>query len=217
MCRTLCKCPQLARVRHKRTDQNPPDRVGRTVRSGRAGRDHWRTLPQRRTSGSLSPMTYMTVFNVADHPFRNWWFPAFGLIFVAIGSGLVFRPAFFKLASPFGIQRSRMFRWFFFLFGCFWTISVAAVVTTDTWGAISALDSGQFEVVEGRVENFKPMPWQGHSDETFDVNGVRFAYSDYQVSAGFNRYSSHGGPIKEGLPVRIAYKNGEILRLEVSR
>jgi hypothetical protein len=32
---------------------------------------------------------------------------------------------------------------------------------------------------------------------------------------GFRQTASHGGPIREGLPVRIWYSNGEMLRLEI--
>ncbi len=66
------------------------------------------------------------------------------------------------------------------------------------------------------------MPEGGHADEHFLVNGVSFSYSDYEISAGFNNTSSHGGPIHEGLPVHIWYRdigngrNNEILRLEIA-
>jgi hypothetical protein len=65
------------------------------------------------------------------------------------------------------------------------------------------------------VRNFKPMPYAGHAEESFDVAGVPFRYSDYQVSVGFNNTASHGGPIREGLPVRISFVGNTILRLEI--
>jgi len=61
------------------------------------------------------------------------------------------------------------------------------------------------------------MPYTGHQDETFTVNGVRFSYSDFGVTCGFNNSASHGGPIREGLQVRIHYVGNAILRLEVAR
>ena len=83
----------------------------------------------------------------------------------------------------------------------------------------SALESGEHEVVEGVVEDFAPMPYRGGKHESFTVGGVRFSYSDYNVSPAFNRSRSHGGPIREGLPVRIAYVAREsqnpILKLEI--
>jgi hypothetical protein len=52
--------------------------------------------------------------------------------------------------------------------------------------------------------------------EHFTVCGVPFSYSDYVVTAGFNHASSHGGPMREGLWVRIAYSGNDIGRLEVT-
>jgi hypothetical protein len=74
---------------------------------------------------------------------------------------------------------------------------------------------GQYSVVEGPVTNFHPMPYSGHQDETFSVNGVQFSYSDFELVPCFNNTSSHGGPIREGLRVRIAYSGNCILRLVI--
>jgi hypothetical protein len=60
-------------------------------------------------------------------------------------------------------------------------------------------------VVEGRVENFHPMPSGGHDTERFDVGDVHFEYSHWSVSQGFNQDVTVGGPIREGLYVRIRY------------
>jgi len=70
---------------------------------------------------------------------------------------------------------------------------------------------------EGTVTNFHPMPYSGHQSETFSVNGMQFSYSDYVLIPCFNNTSSHGGPIREGLRVRIAYSGNCILKLEVSQ
>ena len=76
---------------------------------------------------------------------------------------------------------------------------------------------GRYSTVEGTVTNFHPMPYSGHQDETFSVNGVKFSYSDYVLIPCFNNTASHGGPLHEGLRVRIAYSGNCILKLEVSR
>lgn len=73
-----------------------------------------------------------------------------------------------------------------------------------------------FMVVEGVVEKFVPMPHAGRSHESFWVNGVRFSYSDYEITPAFNNTASHGGPIYEGLPIRISYVGNKILKLEVA-
>jgi len=78
-----------------------------------------------------------------------------------------------------------------------------------------AYRKGQFSVVEGLVSNFRPMPYEGHQEECFSVQSQTFCYSDYAVTGGFNNATSHGGLIREGLPVRVLYIGGAIVRLEV--
>jgi hypothetical protein len=78
-----------------------------------------------------------------------------------------------------------------------------------------AYKNGQYSVVEGRVENFRPMPYEGHQQECFSVYYTRFCYSDFERTAGFNNAASHGGPIRLGLPVKVAYVDNHILRIEV--
>lgn len=74
--------------------------------------------------------------------------------------------------------------------------------------------------VEGRVVAFRPAPAEGHQNETFVVTGVPFSYSDYVITGGFNQTRSHGGPIREGLRVRITYVRSRagniVVRLEVA-
>lgn len=76
--------------------------------------------------------------------------------------------------------------------------------------------AGQYSVVEGPVTNFHPMPSTGHQNEAFLVNGAQFSYSDFDGSPCFNNTASHGGPIREGISVRIAYWGNCILKLEVA-
>jgi nitrate reductase NapE component len=47
------------------------------------------------------------------------------------------------------------------------------------------------------------------------VQGVRFCYSDYMLVCGFNNTSSHGGPVRSGLPVRVTYAGENIFKLEI--
>jgi len=76
-------------------------------------------------------------------------------------------------------------------------------------------------VITGIVADFVPMPFEGHADERFCVDTVCFHYSDYQHTGGFNHTSSHGGPITEGLPVRVTYAPSPganvILKLEIQK
>ena len=71
---------------------------------------------------------------------------------------------------------------------------------------VGAYYSGEYQTVEGYVENFHPMPSDGKSKETFDINGVEFAYSDYNIHPGYNKSQYHGGVITgNGQHLKIKY------------
>ncbi|MBR5272881.1 MAG: hypothetical protein IKU25_05740 [Clostridia bacterium] len=71
---------------------------------------------------------------------------------------------------------------------------------------VGAYKTGDYEVVEGYVQNFIPMPYEGHAEESFEINGVKFAYSDYIIQSGYNNTKSHGGVIKgDGQYLKIGY------------
>ena len=164
-------------------------------------------------------MTFTTVFDIAQEGYANWWFPAFGLIGLTVGALLVFMPDLMRTVMPGGLQgRARvLFSWCFFIFALLWTTGTFASTYLDYRAMTHALDQGRYEVVEGPVTDFVPGPENGHGNESFSVQGRRFAYADAVVVAGFHRTTSHGGPIRQGLYVRIAYSGSEILRLEVRR
>jgi hypothetical protein len=82
--------------------------------------------------------------------------------------------------------------------------------------AKDAFVRGQYSVVEGAISDFHTMPYSGHQMETFVVKDVQFSYSDYVIVPCFNNSASHGGPIRQGLRVRVAYSGDCILRLEVA-
>jgi len=69
-----------------------------------------------------------------------------------------------------------------------------------------AYDNGEYEIVEGYVENFEPMPYEGHAQESFDIEGVHFEYSDYTITTGYHNAKSHGGVIHgNGQHLKIGY------------
>lgn len=76
---------------------------------------------------------------------------------------------------------------------------------------------GNYSITEGVVRDYVPVhPW-GKGTENYTVNDQRFSYADDIITPGFNHTKSRGGPIKEGLQVRIWHVNGEIIRLEVAK
>jgi len=154
---------------------------------------------------------YRTVFDVEQSGYRHWGFAASGLVFVAVGFAM---PALFRLGiipkSPAWMQK-----WLprvFVGFATLWTAAAFVGTFVDYRKAVNALHSGQAKVVEGRVDHYAQV---ANKSESFEVNGVKFWYSDGVLIAGFNHTAVEGGPIRQGLPVRISYWNGQILRLQI--
>lgn len=68
------------------------------------------------------------------------------------------------------------------------------------------IENNDVHVVEGYVEYFHPMPYEGHDTEHFKINDVYFEYSDYFVMNGYNVTASHGGVITHnGQYLKIKY------------
>lgn len=162
---------------------------------------------------------YSVVFDITQAGFRDWTFSAFGLVFVFIGIVLLtIRPWLIKLprkSMPPAYITGFILCWIGF--AVIWTIAAFSMTYSEYRQLREANNKGAYEVVEGDVTDFDPMPYEGHRDERFCVNRTCFSYSDYGVTAGFNNTSSHGGPIKSGLRVRIRHVNNVIIRLEVAR
>jgi len=114
---------------------------------------------------------------------------------------------------------SRIVGWFFVIFASVWTLLVFGGTYTKYLEYRHAYQNGQYSMVEGLVEDFSPMPYEGHKEECFRVSQRQFCYSDYNATPAFHQSESHGGPIRANIPVRIAYlEDGperHILRLEV--
>jgi len=154
-------------------------------------------------------MPYVTVFEITQRSFQ-WWYPAFGLVFVLIGAVLIWAGR--RWPSR---QVMKITGYFMLVFASLWVLLAFGSTFSEYRQCVDAYRTGNYAVVEGRVENFRPMPYEGHQDECFTVRNERFCYSDYEIQAGFNQSASHGGPIREGLPVRIAYYGDQILRLQI--
>jgi hypothetical protein len=72
------------------------------------------------------------------------------------------------------------------------------------------LKSDDVFVIEGYVENYHPMPYEGHDTEHFEIDGVYFEYSDYTVMNGYNISASHGGVVTHnGQYLKIKYVTEE--------
>lgn len=83
--------------------------------------------------------------------------------------------------------------------------SVASLVIEHT-DYEKMLKNDEVYIVEGYVENYYAMPYDGHDNEHFEINGVYFEYSDYNIMNGYNNSASHGGAVTHnGQYLKIKY------------
>src|SRR5216683_4056122 len=147
---------------------------------------------------------FVKVFDILDTGFRDWTFSAFGLIFVAVGIVILVFPRFLKAVGiPYLNLQSRFSRYFDLGFAILWTTLFFSLTYLGYLHHRSLAQENRCRAVEGPVEHFVPMAYGGHAQETFYVSGVRFGYSDFEITDGFNNTSSHGGPINASSYVRI--------------
>ena len=98
------------------------------------------------------------------------------------------------------------------IFACITIIMIIVVIyeicffTSMYKETIVAYQNGDYQIAEGYVEKFDPMPYSGHSRECFEINNVKFEYSDYTLTIGYHNAKSHGGVIKgDGQHLKIGY------------
>lgn len=154
---------------------------------------------------------YRVAFDLASAGYKTWWFPTLGLLFVAVGLGL------FRYQGPARSARARRVVSVFFIgFSCLWMVTSYVGTYLEYRRLRTAYETGHYQVIEGIVEQFRYHTPDQPKDESFSVNGVHFIYDESQVTAAFNQTSGHGGPIREGLAVRVWYVGNAIIRLEVA-
>ena len=150
---------------------------------------------------------YETVFEITQKGYP-WWLYGGLLLFVAF----VFWVGWRNRESQTGkvaLQAS--------VFGLVLLLAAFGMSYSDRQSLLRAYQEGQYILVEGPVENFHPESEGGSRPERFRLGGVNFSYSTFEYTPGFNHTLPRGGPIREGLLVRIAHRNRIILRLETWR
>ncbi len=161
-------------------------------------------------------MNYQTVFDVAQvNPWDGWiqalllpvFFIAISLIIVIAGPSVHRRSSDIRISVADNTRLNRIIAGIFCGTICLIVTSVMGASFMHHCRALEYLKHEPHQKVEGVVSQFDPMPASGHKNESFNVNGVPFKYSDFDLTnPGFRNTTSHGGPIKDGLPVRIWYK-----------
>ena len=162
-------------------------------------------------------MNYQIAYDIEQVWYPGWWLFGSGILIFSVGlATIVFADskAFSWMVDRLPKQGMLM-SIFICVFGSL--LIGAGIINYSNFANLrQAARDGSVEIAEGKVEQFVPMPYEGHAQETFVVNGQYFALSDYDLTKGFNKTQSHGGPLKEGLQVRITHVDGSIVKLEIA-
>lgn len=160
------------------------------------------------------PAHWIVAYDFASQWFNPWdWLPVlFGLIFVFVGT-LIIRGREHWGDGIWGLLAV--------IAGC-WSAISYTISWVETYRQLSrAYHERAYEVAEGVVENFQSI-CDSHHNESFEVDGVRFAYADAIIHQGFRQTICSGGPMRGGLYVRIWHvtlpTGGRyMLRIEIRR
>lgn len=158
---------------------------------------------------------YRLVFDAARHGYTTWR-AAILPSCIAVVAALVFVLA----RSGSSRESGRLYRGLAGLVGALAALgSIAMLVHTwrDYDNMRTALRQGTYLLVEGQVTDFVPERSDGHPMETFRVGAAHFQYSSSDITPGFNWTAGRGGPIRDGVTVRVVDVNGMIARLEIAR
>ena len=164
-------------------------------------------------------MKFYVVYDAAQQGHPALGMNAIPLVLICAGLLLVFAPELMQRLLPYGLQgrARRIFSWVFLCGGIVGALATFLGTTRPYDTAAAASPEHRYRVVAGPVTDFVPMPYTGHQLETFVVGGRKFAYSDYVLTGCFNNTASHGGPIRAGATVRVAFVGNCIVRLEVTQ
>jgi hypothetical protein len=153
----------------------------------------------------------VVLFDITAQGYKAWFFPLLGCLY------LVFALIFVVLVKAGQLPRPSL-RVSAILLMVLLVGLLSCYATSRHYTMYrDMLTSGEASFVEGDVSDFESNKW-----ESFTVNGVYFRYSDNYITEGFNNTSFYGGPIHQGLHVRIWYVPGVdqenvILKLEAQK
>lgn len=161
------------------------------------------------------------VFDVNQAGYQMQLLPCVGLIFFFVGLILAVINYFRKKNGLTAISDrtgriNPLVPWIIMGFAILWFLGTLLSTYEDYRHLRDALNQGRCQVIEGPIEHFHAGTGErGDADDSFDIHGSRFSYSDSSAGAGFSQTQARGEPLKDGLRVRIHAFQGEIARLEI--
>jgi hypothetical protein len=178
----------------------------------------WPLRPLRtKQAGATMDAPYQVVYDVALQDACIW--PNL-LVWVGLGALMVLalialnKVSEAPAASSY-IERNKL-QTFVILFAALLFVVIGYALNNQARRVLADAErSGAATSVDGVVTNFVPWPNAPHKMERFCVADSCFEYSDFVSTGGFNQTSAKGGPIRDGLHVRLLHVGGLIVRLEV--
>lgn len=164
-------------------------------------------------------MIWTTIFDVHDNPWREWTPVLFGTVFLFFAAKAA-REAFSRDADEFRgeVMNATETRFLGILAICLGSV-LMGVSVYSAWNnsvdAIRALDTGASQRTEGAVTHFYQTAWKGNAKDSFSVGPIRVDYTDYDALATHANVITYPGCLREGVPVRISYDGGRLLRVEI--
>ena len=113
----------------------------------------------------------------------------------------------------FGAGKTRSLGFFVAIFSAGLMVVVGYHLFSDFDRIQTTYKQGKYSENEGVVTNFQPSV--DEQPELFMVNDIQYKIYPYRMSVTYVQVSHQGGPIREGLRVRIWDIEGAIVRLEV--
>ena len=150
------------------------------------------------------PLTeFHSIFEISNNGY-SWWFLLLGLLPIFVGIGTL-------------RAKSRIWAMGFIALGLLWLIICWQKTYVPYRELTTAYRNGNYSTTIGVISQFRPMPSTGHSQESFEVNGIHFSYSNFVITPCYNKTRQSGGELSDGMVVKISYKNGCILSLAVAQ
>ena len=145
-------------------------------------------------------MDYQTVYDIGTDGFDEWWW-LLGIVvgFAALLLALLVFPraqAKHRLLAGIGLLLVSMVGMNFLMGAHFLERR-----------AIAEIAAGKAKTIAGKIANFQP-DQGGKGDaaiESFRIGDERFSYSNSIHRAGFKQTRIYGGPLKDGMTVRLTY------------
>ena len=171
-------------------------------------------------------MRYKTLFNLATEKIHYFQGPLpIAYLLLIIGTGLIIS-LFLKDKQHKEIFNGNSEAVKKLLIGCaFIAMSLMFVLFflgsqfSGTFKARHIIRKGTYTIVEGKPQNYHPMPKEGHDEESFDIAGVHFEYGDFHLKFGYSNAASLGGVIRPENYYKITYfeepYNNAIIKIEI--